>query len=731
MHSRMIAVALFVLGLSACDGNSAGTLDLTADTNAFSTESAAESGGDEVATNEAELFGCCSLWNVWDVPRELDSGEVGPAELGMKFRTSKDGYVKAIKFFRGVRDRGAHTGSLWSADGTRLAQVSFTNTAWPGWRTAVLSSPVAVRAGEVHVVSFHTETGRPAVTRGLFARGGFVRGPLAALADGEDGPNGVRLRGASGFPTESTGGNHYGVDVVFQPADIRGPQVTIDAPAEGSLVFGEVTLSGTAADDVGVKSVSVQVNGNAPVAAQGLEAWSFAWDTTTVADGAHTLTVIATDAAGNEGRQTLQVNVGNTQPVWQLEALTVDRTEVGAREPLTATVRLRNVGGGAGFVQRLSVSAVHANGEVLELEGELNAQTIASGGELSLTATLTFTPFDALGQWQLFAQFDDGSTVTAGDAVQVTRVHKVPLSTAIHRGRLTDPNEPLYRQTFLQYFDGLTPEYEMKMTQVQPQQGVFNFSVTDQIVAFAEQHGKTVRGHTLVWHNSLPSWLTSRTWTRDELIAVMQTHIATVVGRYKGRIQEWDVVNEALNDNGTWRTTIWFNVIGPDYVKLAFEAAHAADPDARLFYNDFNADRMNTKSTAIYNMVLGLKSAGVPIHGVGLQAHQSTTYNSLQMSMEPVIARLATIGVETQVTEMDVKLAAATHLTTAQKLQLQADIYGAAASACQAQPTCTRFSVWGPTDKHTWLGSGEMPLLFDTLYQPKPSWYAVAGALGR
>ncbi len=728
MHSRIFAAALIALGLLGCDGSSGTTLELEPGS-AEASGAAHVVQGEELAENEGELFLCCSLWNLWDVPRDLQSDEVGPRELGMKFRAQKDGYVKAIRFFRGVRDRGPHTGSLWSEDGTRLAHVTFPNSPWPGWRTVMLPEPIAVRAGEVHVVSFHTGTGRPAVTRGLFSRGSVVRGPLEALADGVAGANGVRRVGASGFPDEAADGNHYGLDVYFVPADIRAPELVITSPASAERVSGQVIVEGTAIDDGQVAKVEVQIDDGPRMPADGTTAWRFEWDTTEVEDGFRQVKVIAVDTRGNAAESIIEVEVVNAQPVWTVEPLVVDRTEVGAREPLTAEIRVRNDGTAAGEVLRLSVTATHGTGEVRELSPALTRVEVQPGDSLELAATLEFTPFDPLGAWTLEATFETAEGVTASAPVEVQRIHVVPLSTAIHRGRLND--DPSYRQLFLQRFDGMTPEYEMKMTHVQPQRGVFNFAITDELVNFAEQNGKTIRGHTLVWHNSLPSWLTGRTWTRDELIAVMQHHIATVVGRYKGRIQEWDVVNEALNDNGTWRSTIWFNVIGPDYVALAFEAAHAADPDARLFYNDFNADRMNSKSTAIYNMVLGLKNAGVPIHGVGMQAHQSTTYNSVQMSMEPVIERLGAIGIETQVTEMDVKVAAASHLSTADKLQLQADIYSAAATACQAQPTCTRFSVWGPTDKYTWLGSAEMPLLFDTNYQPKPSWYAVAAALGR
>ncbi len=198
-------------------------------------------------------------------------------------------------------------------------------------------------------------------------------------------------------------------------------------------------------------------------------------------------------------------------------------------------------------------------------------------------------------------------------------------------GAGTIATDARYDATLRTEFNIVTPENEMKWNAIHPEPTVYNFGPADIIVTFAQQNGMTVRGHNLAWYSQNPAWLTQMcndpSVTRDQAIAILRDHIYTVVGHYKGKVAEWDVVNEALNDDGTLRAgcgegqTPWAKMIGSDYLDLAFQFAREADPAAKLFYNDYGGEGLGTKSDAIYNLVAGMKQRGVPVQGVGLQMH--------------------------------------------------------------------------------------------------------------
>ncbi len=314
----------------------------------------------------------------------------------------------------------------------------------------------------------------------------------------------------------------------------------------------------------------------------------------------------------------------------------------------------------------------------------------------------------------------------------------VKLGAAVNHYHLFDAHEPAYAATVEREFDSITAEYEMKMDQVVPNDpNTYDFSLGDQLLAYANAHGKELRGHALIWHRALPSWLTSRSWTRDELLAFLRTYVANVVGHYGDGVPEWDVVNEAFNDDGTYRSSIWHDVIDDpasgghdgDYVVAAFQAARAANSKARLYYNDYGIEWANAKSDAALNLVNQLKQAGF-IDGVGFQSHFTASWYPSQDQFGANIARFAAAGVDVGVTEMDVAMGGAQGSPT-QKMNQEAAIYGGIAQACQAQPACKRFTVWGVTDKYTWLSGSDIPLLFDTQYAAKPAYAAVRAALPR
>ncbi len=297
-------------------------------------------------------------------------------------------------------------------------------------------------------------------------------------------------------------------------------------------------------------------------------------------------------------------------------------------------------------------------------------------------------------------------------------------------------SEPPYAAALAREFNMLEPEDAMKWEVLHPAPTTFDFSQADRIVAFAISHHMKVRGHTLVWHQQNPRWLTEGGRTPDQLARILEQHIKTVVGHYRGKVFAWDVVNEAFDEDGAGRlrSIVWYDKPGIGradkgytYIEDCFRWAHAADPDALLFYNDAEAEAMNPKSDKIYAMVRDLRHRGVPIHGVGFQMHISNLRPDID-SISANIGRFTALGVQVQITEMDVALPLdADGNPTPADLQLQADVYRKIASACLAHVGCTAIQTWGFTDKYSWIGSHSKhtqgaALLFDREYRPKPAY---------
>ena len=333
---------------------------------------------------------------------------------------------------------------------------------------------------------------------------------------------------------------------------------------------------------------------------------------------------------------------------------------------------------------------------------------------------------------------------------------RVKLGTAVRLDALR--RDASYRDLFLGQYDALTPENEMKMALLQPQRGVYDFRAADDLVAFAKQHHKAIHGHALVWGLQLPLWLidhgaiddiglhlpplsvgppldaalgdllTNLTgWDRSELLGIMLDHITTVMRHFGDDVPEWDVVNEPLDANGNLQNNVWRRFIGPDYIELALRAAHAANPRAKLFINEYAVEQPSAKRDGLLKLVSDLKARGVPLDGVGLQYHTHVQGFVDEATMRDTMQRLAALGVQVQITEMDVGTSILDG-TTAQRLQRQAIAYGDAARACNAVTACTRFTTWGFTDRFSWLGPGEMALPFDMQYRPKPAFEAVRSA---
>lgn len=320
-----------------------------------------------------------------------------------------------------------------------------------------------------------------------------------------------------------------------------------------------------------------------------------------------------------------------------------------------------------------------------------------------------------------------GSTPTPDPLRTLADRHSIRFGAAV--GRLF-PDDARFTAVLGREFSMLTPENDLKFDATEPVRGQLRFTRADAMVDFASSKGMTARGHTLVWQNQLPAWLTSGSWTRDEARGIMENHIAAVVGRYKGRLAAWDVVNEAVDDGGSLRAGFWLNTIGPDYVELAFRAARAADPGAALYYNDYSLEYGGAKTDAVYQLLSDLKGRGVPIDGVGFQAHFEAGKLPSLDRMKSVFARFAALGLKIQITELDVRVPLP---ATTASLQTQAADYRTVVTACRETPACNAIVTWGVTDADSWVpatfpGSGAA-LLFDAAYTPKPAYAAVADAL--
>ncbi|WP_045561245.1 non-reducing end alpha-L-arabinofuranosidase family hydrolase [Streptomyces sp. FxanaA7] len=284
---------------------------------------------------------------------------------------------------------------------------------------------------------------------------------------------------------------------------------------------------------------------------------------------------------------------------------------------------------------------------------------------------------------------------------------------AVAAGRLGDGT---YTGILDREFNSVTPENEMKWDATERSRGQFTFGPADQIVNRATARGQRLRGHTLVWHSQLPGWVGSIT-DANTLRGVMNNHITTVMNRYKGRIHSWDVVNEAFADGGSGqhRPSVFQNLLGNGFIEQAFRTARTADPAAKLCYNDYNIEDWNAaKTQGVYRMVRDFKARGVPIDCVGLQAHFGA--GGPPASFQTTLSSFAALGVDVQITELDIAQAP----TTA---------YANTVRACLNVARCTGITVWGIRDSDSWR-AGENPLLFDRNGNKKPAYASTLTAMG-
>jgi len=303
-------------------------------------------------------------------------------------------------------------------------------------------------------------------------------------------------------------------------------------------------------------------------------------------------------------------------------------------------------------------------------------------------------------------------------------------------------NDARYRATVIQEYSALETANELKFDAVHPKPESYDFSGADALVAFARTNSMKLRAHNLLWHRSLPNWIAvndwmhaqngpSTPWTPETLNKVLAEHIATVVRRYRGEVYAWDVVNEPFNEDGSMRSSIWYEKPGigfagegTKYIAQALIWAHAADPEARLFVNEYNAETLNKKSDAMYEMARDFLRQGVPLNGIGMQMHVESDFNSFE-DLSKNIQRLGRLGLEVQFTEVDVRLRDDSDVS----LRAQADIYERLLNVCLRESACTLFQTWGITDRYSFIpetfrGYG-WALPFDENYKKKPAYNAM------
>jgi len=300
--------------------------------------------------------------------------------------------------------------------------------------------------------------------------------------------------------------------------------------------------------------------------------------------------------------------------------------------------------------------------------------------------------------------------------------HGMLAGTAVQAGLLTGMQ---YSTVAAREFNYLTAEYQMKWDYMEPAPGTSNFEAGDAIVSYAMAEGMRVKGHTLIWHGATPSWVNGL--SPADLRTAFEQHITRVGGHFRGRVDAWDVVNEAVADDGSGlRNTVFRQRLGDAYIADAFRLARQADPEARLFYNDYGGEGLNAKADRIYELLRSLLAAGVPIDGVGLQMHISATNRPSDASIAANMRRLAALGLVVHISEMDVRIRNVPGAPAA-RLEIQRTTYRDVVRLCVVEPRCEAVTFWGFTDAHSWI-SGDAPLLFDAQYRPKPAYYGVLDA---
>jgi len=314
------------------------------------------------------------------------------------------------------------------------------------------------------------------------------------------------------------------------------------------------------------------------------------------------------------------------------------------------------------------------------------------------------------------------------------------IGTILNSEWFNDDIEPEFTEIHKTQFNVVVAENEMKFDATEPRENEFNYTKGDKMVEYAQANGLRVRGHALAWHSQVPGWVNNYSGQKEKLLSVLKNHIDSVVGHWKGKVAEWDVVNEAINDdyNADWRSTnsVWYEGIGAEFLDSAFVWAHAADPDAELCYNDYSLEwglREKSKASFVVEQVKRWKENGIPITCVGTQTHIEISHETTPQNVRALAKALAELDVTLNITELDIgfPLGSADQLGAADYAK-QGHLYRQFVDVFLEEPNMGEFVIWGLTDAHSWLDGQQgktQGLLYDKQYNPKPAYDSVMASL--
>ncbi len=326
------------------------------------------------------------------------------------------------------------------------------------------------------------------------------------------------------------------------------------------------------------------------------------------------------------------------------------------------------------------------------------------------------------------------TTPTVTETTGLRDVSPFPFGAALNVSTLKSNTN--YSNVVIREFNSLTAENAMKMKNISISRGQYKWDDADYLVGFAIKNKMRIHGHALIWYKSTPPWIENFKGTKDDWKAIMREYILAVVGRYKGKIQSWDVLNEAVLDNGSLRDCVWLQNIGTEYMDLCFQYAHEADPDAILFYNDYGHEYSSVKRAAINNLLAEFKSRNVPVHGTGLQMHTSIARSN--SDIQTAIKTAAASGLKVHISEFDIRCNPSLNesLTYTDAIaKAQKEKYQVAVKAFFDLPESQRygFSFWGVYDPQSWIpgeyGAPDWPLPFDKDFKRKAAYEGILAGL--
>ena len=314
------------------------------------------------------------------------------------------------------------------------------------------------------------------------------------------------------------------------------------------------------------------------------------------------------------------------------------------------------------------------------------------------------------------------------------------IGTILNSEWFNDAIEPEFEEIHKTQFNVVVAENEMKFDATEPSENKFNYTKGDKMVEYAQANGLRVRGHAFAWHSQVASWVSNYSGQKEKLLSVLKNHIDSVVGHWKGKVAEWDVVNEAVNDeyDAGWRSTnsVWYEGIGPEFLDSAFVWAHAADPDAELCYNDYSLEwslREKSKASFVVEQVKRWKENGIPITCVGTQTHIEISHETTPQNVRALAKALAELGVTLNITELDIGFPkGSADQLGADDYAKQGHLYRQFMDVFLEEPNMGEFVIWGLTDAHSWLDDQQgktQGLLYDKQYKPKPAFDSIMVSL--